>query len=263
MKNMMRYTESRKKIYVTRDYDMFKPLLGNREVTKTRVNKAVESIQKFGWLTEPILVNEKYEVIDGQGRLAALKELGMPVEFVIEKGIGRNECQGLNLYQKNWTVSDYIESFIAEGNDDYMWLKEVIAENKVLSTNFVISALVSENNSAGYTGNWTNIIAEGRFTASMEKRRKMEAAFEYLKKFAAVQAQLGGRRDVFYTAILFLYNLEDVDNSRLLSTVTNAMYDGMVSSGTVEGWLRQLEGIYNKRLSKANKIDFVGAYRRS
>lgn len=257
----MYYTESDKKIYVTTDYSLFKPLLGNRNVTKARVNRAIESIQKYGWLTEPILVNEDYEVIDGQGRLEALKELEMPVEFVIQYGAGRSECQALNLYQKNWTVSDYIESYIAEDNDNYIWLKEVIAQNRVLSTNFILSALISDSKSAGYTGNWVNVVAAGGFVASAEKRRRMEEAFEYLKKFVGVQTHLGGRRDVFYTALLFLYNLPEVDNARLLTTITNSVYDGMVSSGTVEGWLRQFESIYNKRLNRANKVDFVRAYR--
>ena len=61
---------SDKVIYETTDYDMFKQLLGNRD---PRQEKAViDSINKVGYLFDPILCNENYEIIDGQNRLEAV-----------------------------------------------------------------------------------------------------------------------------------------------------------------------------------------------
>ena len=65
--------ESKFKIYETTSYSQFKTMEGNRAVKDGRVNKIVESINKIGYVLSPILVNEKMEVIDGQGRLSALE----------------------------------------------------------------------------------------------------------------------------------------------------------------------------------------------
>lgn len=64
---------------VTSDYFRFKILDGNRDVLKSHVNKIKESMKKFGWIGPGIIVNEKFEIIDGQTRFYAAKELGLPM----------------------------------------------------------------------------------------------------------------------------------------------------------------------------------------
>ena len=61
-------------VYRTEDLSIFKTLKGNREVKENRKQTLIESIDKHGYITNPIIVNERFEVIDGQGRLAACKE---------------------------------------------------------------------------------------------------------------------------------------------------------------------------------------------
>ena len=61
-------------VYSTENYRRFKKLLDNREVTPQRVNQIMKSIRDVGYIVSPIIVNEKYEVIDGQGRLAAAEQ---------------------------------------------------------------------------------------------------------------------------------------------------------------------------------------------
>lgn len=58
-------------VYETTNYSKFKKMLDNREVSPNRVQKIVKSIDQVGYVMSPIIVNEKMEVIDGQGRLAA------------------------------------------------------------------------------------------------------------------------------------------------------------------------------------------------
>ena len=78
-------------VYQTRDYSKFMRLEGNREVVSKRVVKITKSIQQNGYILNPIVVNEKMQVIDGQGRLEALKGLKMPIDYVIAEGAGLNE----------------------------------------------------------------------------------------------------------------------------------------------------------------------------
>lgn len=47
-----------KKIERTNNYKIFKKLKGNRDVAPSRVRKIVESINKVGYVTSPVIVNE-------------------------------------------------------------------------------------------------------------------------------------------------------------------------------------------------------------
>lgn len=48
-------------IYATEDYSQFKFLVGNRDVTIRRKNRIKESIRNFGYILNPIVVNENME----------------------------------------------------------------------------------------------------------------------------------------------------------------------------------------------------------
>ena len=70
----------------TTNYDMFKFMEGNRQTNSSNLNQIIESM-KEKQLIIPITVNEKFEIIDGQHRFKACKYLGLPVYFIIEKGV--------------------------------------------------------------------------------------------------------------------------------------------------------------------------------
>ena len=55
------------KIYETTDYNRFRYIEGNRKVNHAK--KIVQSIQAIGRLMKPVLINERWEIIDGQGTL--------------------------------------------------------------------------------------------------------------------------------------------------------------------------------------------------
>lgn len=258
----MSFKESNKKIYVTTDYDMFKILENNRSVETARVIKTMESISNFGWMTEPILVNERYEVIDGQGRLEALKRLGMPVEFVIDKGVGIKECRALNVYQKNWTTMDYIDSYVADGNDDYIWLKNTINKHSDIPT-YIALAVAAEgtptNTRTRISG--TDMIKTGRLHRTKEEREDAETALFYLSRFVDAARVIGGHKDNFFSAILFLYRLEAVDNERLCKSVNEARYS--IKGQTTGTFIMAIEDVYNKNLAKSNRIDMLHEFKKT
>lgn len=254
------YTKSTKSIYETWDYDMFKTLDGNRDVNNGRVLKTIESIEKYGWLTNPILVNEKFEVIDGQGRLEALRRLNLPVEFIIEPGIGRKECQGLNHFQKNWSLDDYVNSFVTDGNENYIWLRKMLKKYKKLPKAVIYSIAVYKCDSAA-TRYYNEKLENGLFEISETEKKIVDDALFYLDRFADTVKYIGGRADRFYSAILFLYKLDSIDNDRLCRVINNSRYDGLISSGTTEGYIQQFEILYNRNLTKAKRIDMTHEYK--
>lgn len=113
------------KIYSTTDYGQFKRVVGNRKVNKTHVNKLVKSISKENHLEQyPGIVNSELFIYDGQHRLAAAEILQVPFYYQIEEtDIGLDMVRTLQL-QKSWSMEDYLESFIEQGNPHYVRLRE-------------------------------------------------------------------------------------------------------------------------------------------
>lgn len=257
----MKYKVSEKKIYTTTDYDLFVFPDWNRDVSNARVVKMVESISKVGWLPQPVLVNENFEVIDGQSRVKALQALGKPVEFCIQKGIGRIECQMMNLFQKNWTIKNFIDSYAADGNEDYVWLREMLVRYKDLTSSIVQAIAVGKGKV--YSRDSAAVIQEGRFSLNGLEKAQAEKTMFFLSRFVETVEYLGGRKDKFYIAMMFLYGLHGIDTERLCTVVNNAKYDGLVACATAEGWLQQIEDLYNRKLSKTKRVDFIHEYKKA
>ena len=105
-------------IYEENDYTVFKKLKDNRKVTKGRVDKLVQSLSEKE-IMNPIVVNDKMEIIDGQGRFEAKKRLGTPIRYVIEPNADIEDCRRMNRFNSKWCFDDYVESYAEEGNENY------------------------------------------------------------------------------------------------------------------------------------------------
>lgn len=111
-------------IMSTTNYDKFSFRKGNRNLNQKNFLKLINSM-KEKQLMIPILVNEKFEIIDGQHRYSAAKELGLPVYYYIIEGYGSEEMQRANLVSSNWTKDDFLSMFVEEGNEDYEKIKDM------------------------------------------------------------------------------------------------------------------------------------------
>ena len=111
------------KFFSTKDYDRFSVIGGNRDVSQGHVKKLINSIENTNYLEQhPLLVNEKFEIIDGQHRLEAAKKLGTELFYTVIEGADLSDVQRLNSNTKAWSVLDYVKSFIKLGNKDYEYL---------------------------------------------------------------------------------------------------------------------------------------------
>ena len=120
-------------VHTTKDYSMFKPIEGNRNKNLLHINRLIISM-KERLLFTVIIVNEKYEIIDGQHRFDAIKELGFPLNYIIMKGYGLNEVQRLNSNSSNWSTSDYLQAYCNLGYVDYIRLSKFITKHKLSLT---------------------------------------------------------------------------------------------------------------------------------
>ena len=135
-------------IMVTENYDMFKKIGGNRKINKANYAKIVKSM-KEEQLIIPIVVNEKYEIIDGQHRFTACKDLGKPIYFYMVRGYGLEQVKRANIASSNWKKENYLDMFVAEGNEIYKEFEEIKERYDLNISNLLkIFAIVQEKQSA-------------------------------------------------------------------------------------------------------------------
>lgn len=226
-------------VFVTEDYSKFKKLDGNRDVTDMRVNKIKKSIEKIGYVHNPIVVNEKHEVIDGQGRLQALKELQMPVEYIIAPGTGINECREMNINMSNWTTKDYIESYADLGDISYIYLRNLYRRFSKISMKTIICA-VNGNSAIG-----GDAIMKGKFECTPEDYEGAVEALEFIESIKPYIGSISGNLSLFMNALIFIYNNEVCDMGRVKSVIEKYI-DKFGDCATIEQSLEYIEKYYNK-----------------
>lgn len=106
-------------VHTTNDYFLFKPIDGNRNKNLLHINRLKKSMSE-NYLFTVIIVNEKYEIIDGQHRFDVIQELKLPLNYIICFGYGLNEVHVLNQNSKTWNSDDYLTGYCNLGYEDYI-----------------------------------------------------------------------------------------------------------------------------------------------
>ncbi|MGI9556281.1 MAG: ParB N-terminal domain-containing protein [Cyanophyceae cyanobacterium] len=156
------------KFIQTNQYNRFSFFNTNREINLSHVKKIMHSIQVHG-LLEEITCNEKYEVIDGQHRFIALKNLNLPILAKIKIGATADAIIPSNIVRRGWTIMDYINYYSQKGYEHYNLLEEVIAENKDvnLGTSSIIEIYYKEDTHYEVkklrSGNYKIDVAQGNY----------------------------------------------------------------------------------------------------
>lgn len=110
--------------YATKDYSIFKPMDGNRDISEKHVKTLVSSMRRDNLIKyQTVTVNEKLEVVDGQHRLEACKRLGIHVHYKIKKGSDYKTAGILNHASEEWKFLNYLENFAINNHQDYIKLE--------------------------------------------------------------------------------------------------------------------------------------------
>lgn len=239
-------------IYSTDDYQVFSKLEGNRTVLEARKNIILKSIKERGWIRNPIVVNEKMEIIDGQGRFEALKELKMPIEYVISKNATIEDCIALNLKQKNWTNNDYISCYADMGNEDYIILKEISNIHKWADGT---AAWAVALNSQGDCGGFDSLIKSGK--AKIRDKKTLYERLNFVDEAMSLIGRENGRKRLWATVLTFVFYCEEIDNQKLLKNLKKYKPILIPATTLLQGIL-SLEKVYNYGIR--NKVYFAAEY---
>lgn len=245
----MEERETSYNVYVTKDYSIFKRLTGNRDIPESRISKIVESIQTIGWVRNPIIVNEKMEVIDGQGRLTALQRLKLPVEYIIAEGAGNKECIYMNMNMVNWKLPDFIKSYAEQGNENYQRLLSLM-ERYANGNLDIISTAVYRVSKSKHRD-----IKQGILQLTEDQYRAAVPRLEYIKPLLDTldSKKLPGSIVTLMQTLIYYYDYPEVDKERLAYSVEKYIYNATpwVLNTDCE---REVENAYNYGLSLEKKI---------
>lgn len=123
------YGKKVNEVYQTSDYGKFKFRKDNRVINQNHVRNLSRNMKQNGW--EPgsyVIVNSKWEVIDGQHRTLAAQSVGVPINYTMERGTGFDTIRNLNRNQKNWSIFDHIHGFVSENNPNYVTLQKFMED---------------------------------------------------------------------------------------------------------------------------------------
>ena len=235
------------KVFLESNLSKFKLLDGNRGIEESRVEKIIDSIKTVGFINSPIVCNEHYEIIDGQGRLEACKRLGLPIPYIVIDGLGVDECRAMNVNQKNWSTLDFISSYANEGNPSYKYLLDFVRTSGFpFSTSIWIAVQRKYNPFA---------IRKGTLVFSEQDYIEARKLCDFLHKFDRIKTN---RQKEFLIAIARVSELKEVDSETLFRKVCKNPRSFENISGC-EDCVEVIERIYNFR-RHGNKVFIKALY---
>lgn len=227
-------------VHTTKDYSLFKFLNGNRDVNHLHIARLKESIKK-NYLTTIIMVNDKFEIIDGQHRFIICQELKLPINYIIQKNYGLNEVQILNANMKNWQTQDYLDGYCDLGLKDYLIYRDFVKDYGF--QNQIAMLLLSGQYSNGTEKNNISL----QFKTGNFKVIDLEKAKKIAEKLLMIEPYYEGfLRRSFVLAMYSMFNNERFEFTEFLSklkTQPTALQD----CTSITQYKVLIEEIYNYR----------------
>ena len=247
-------------VYQTDEYEKFKLVDGNRPIDHAK--KIIESIKEIGMLYQPILVNERFEIIDGQGRFLAMKTLGLPIIYIRQGGLTIREVRYLNKNATNWKINDYIHSYAigTDARDSFVNLDVVKKQFPEFSYNIIMRA-ASEK---GIRTNSSNDLKEGSYEGMYFAQ--MNLAIKRLTKLREIATYIPTNtrfRTALLNAILFCEYLSEVDADFSIEQLTDAVKKniGIVPPArNLRDAIENVDYMYNYKRTSKNRYEIFRKY---
>jgi hypothetical protein len=240
-------------VYETTNYDLFQLLPENRVVDTNHVRKLVAQIRENNLLRiKPLDVTPEMGVIDGQHRLAAARELGLPIYYKIGQQLNEAAITALNVGQRNWQATDYLHYWTVKGKPSYVAFTDFRTRHPRISfsnAKIMLSGVSGGRGSDPFRlGQWEGAgeaeVAVAEQVAMLVERIGAETPF----KFSAHTGFVGA----LYHCVT---RVEGFDANEMMRTIL-AQPLSLVPCASHKQWLEMLSRIYNHFKREENRIRF-------
>lgn len=230
-------------IIETKKYSMSGSINSNREVDETHVKKLIKAIQKKNLLKlNPIIVNKKHEVIDGQHRLEAATRMKLPIYYLVSEEISKDDISSLNTNSKSWKPLDYINYWTIEGAAGFDIVSRFINDNPHFAHSTCLRMLSIDGANSGYK--------EGRVDVSnYQNANKIAEIVKNFRNHCDFAFDRG-----FVMAIAKIYETGLYDHE-VMKKRLETQSRSLVKCISIKQYVEMLEEIYNYR-SSANRVRF-------
>ena len=230
----------------TNDYSKFKTLGGNRQLNELHLKRLRSSVMAKNLLfANPILVNEKFEIIDGQHRFTVCKDLGHPIHYLLVENFGLPEVQTLNANTKNWKIEDYIDGYCDMGLQEYCYLK-----SQMVKTGLGVTVLLGILAAGTTSGSTLYNLREGELKLIHKNRGLI--MFQWIKDW--MKHYDGASRRSFVFALVHLYEIQGYNHEKMMQKL-QYQSTKLVDCTNTKTYLALLEEVYNFR-ERGEKLRF-------
>ncbi|HEL1765711.1 TPA: ParB N-terminal domain-containing protein [Streptococcus suis] len=215
-------TEVINQVYETTDYSLFTKT-DNRDVVP---NRKLELELLTHGQRQPIIVNEKMEIIDGQHRFYHLKKNGMSIKYIVDANASFETIISMNTSAKNWSLNDFINAYANKGKPSFIDLNNFIKEHPLLSINTIVVA-----GAARRSGTHSNVVAKlknGQYDFINKKQLK-----EFYDFFETVIITTSLPNKPFLQSALWtIFTVENFDKNRMLKQLKK----NNITAESIEGY---------------------------
>lgn len=181
-------------IFETVNYGQFRSIKGNRAVSKKHVTMLMDSITKNNQLdTRPIVVNKNLEIIDGQHRLEAAKNLELPIYYVVKNEADYQEMAFLNSCQANWGTRDFLTMYSNQGFPEYKHLEEFVNRHNI---------------------NLEPVICFFLYGGGTSRKERLESRSQFLQRFKRGEFVFEGNEELFNSILINFQKLVTIFRER-------------------------------------------------
>ncbi len=221
-------------IQETSNYSKFKMLPHNRPIVYSHVRRLVASLSERPHLrpARPVLVNESFQVIDGQHRLKASELNGQSVYFMVVAGLTIDDARMLNALQRTWGLLDYAYSYASSKLPAYVQFVDTYEAHK-LPPSIILEAMAPKMRSR-------HDFRIGALQTVDQKILDVRLAQcqEILEAFGVKTTSY-----VIASAFLAVLKIASYDHHRMVDKIGKSK---LVSQSDRVNYIRELERVYNR-----------------
>lgn len=224
----------------TNDYSKFKFRKDNRDkIDFQHVKRLVNSIKEKNLLQfQPVLINADWEILDGQHRILAARELGVEVYYEQRNDLKPEDIIRINI-AKAWTKDDYLNFYKQNGYSEYITLSE-FCQNHALGVSVSLRILGKGSRKDGIE------FQMGKFKFPREGNWEEKLIFcsetvEIIKKYNGKSSYHSSGK--FWSALLSLIDTKGFEKNKWMESLKDR-HHLMCAQVSEENYFKLMMSIY-------------------
>lgn len=244
-------------IQSTYEYSRFKFGKWNRDIKEKNLHKLDKEVKKNGWKKHPIMVNENFEIIDGQHRLVYARTHNLPVYYTVIDGLNAQDCVIMNNTRTAWALEDYIKLYVSHENENYIRLQELMNEYDFLPTTVITSIIKGSLSGGSISG----VIKNGKFVITPLECMSAKSKLDFIAEVFPYLQSAKGRLSAYVFAVAFCYDLDNVNKKRLKKQIKEHL-GIMTPPANIEMAMEGIEKVYNYKILASDYVYIANEYQK-